>query len=412
MGIAPWYPRTKVPAHQAHLIGKPGTQLPITKIWNQLQANNAHAVARPKYAVLTFSGSFNPVHSSHLAAMTEASNVLTADGYTVLGGFIAPSSELYVNKKLGAQAMPLNCRVAMVKEACKGTPWEALDWGWASSPKIKSKVNQYLQKWCQGLPIGPISIETYEVGGADYVSKSLSNYRYDLLTPYTVCVGRGTDTQKVKDKSDIIDQIPNFYVSDSNVPAASSTIIRSLLAQKDWTALINLYYMYPGVLHLMQQLFDADKLFINGNDQFLKNVPAGGFSVGEKVYRLKDSKADSFFQKGMVGIVKAARDNKTLWVSYPGRPDDWNSISSIRSVNSLARCVCGCGNPVHPPDSRGSYNVCCRECTHNNGHDAKCYHRSAKTACICGCGRPANGDWFDCCPECKRDGHATWCNPI
>merc|ERR1712096_515817 len=54
-------PMVPAPYHQPHLIGKPGTQLPITKIWNQLQATNAHAVAKTRYAVLTFSGSFNPV---------------------------------------------------------------------------------------------------------------------------------------------------------------------------------------------------------------------------------------------------------------------------------------------------------------------------------------------------------------
>merc|ERR1712096_45711 len=451
MGIAPWYPRTKVPAHQAHLIGKPGTQLPITKIWNQLQANNAHAVANVKYAVLTFSGSFNPVHSSHLAAMDEASNVLIAKGYTVLGGFIVPSSPGYVNAKLEEQAMPLKHRVAMVKEACQNTPWEALDWGDASSPRIKNQVNQYLREWCQRV-LPNISIETYEVGGADYVAKSLQRGSHALLNPYTVCVGRGTDTQYVKNNMHKLRHLHNFYLSANNVPAASSTNVRSLLAQKDWTALINLYYMYPGVLHLMKQLFDADKLFINGNDMFLamqgatmpthqhphvprpKNPPMapslfkaqgnlpGGFSVGEKVYRIRDSRGNKFFTKGKVGTVMGAvpGSNDKVMVDYPGKTGDWNTITSIRSVNSLPACKCGCGNPVHPPDIRGSYNVCCTDCTQNNGHSKECYYRSGQKKCHNnGCSRPANIGYEDCCHRCKwtpqpgaaRD-HASWCKCV
>merc|ERR1711964_676918 len=345
-------------------------------------------MANVKYAVVTYSGSFNPVHSSHLAAMTEARRELERQGYTVLGGFIVPSSQGYVDNKLGPQAMPLKTRVAMVEKACQGTLWEALDWGWASSRQIKERVNQYLQNWCRNDLQSPISIATYEVAGADYVATHGQKN-------YMVCLKRGTDTQAVQRFINMHGKKDNFYLSTADYPQSSSTTVRGLILRGDWGALQKLYAKYPAVLNLMKQLFRQGTLFKGG----MKPVPVtvaqgasmpkhqhpktsaqgnlpGGLSVGEKVYRIRDSLATDFFKKGMVGTVKGVKagSKDKVMVDYPGRTGDWNSISSIRSVKFLPKCKCGC--PVNPPDNFQSYDDCCTECYLNTGHSKQCYDRS------------------------------------
>lgn len=152
------------------------------------------------------------------------------------------------------------------------------------------------------------------------------------------------------------------------------------------------------------------------------NLP-GGFSVGEKVYRTRDSRATKFFTKGKVGTVMGAvpGSNDKVMVDYPGKTGDWNTITSIRSVNSLPACKCGCGNPVNPPDISGSYDVCCTECTLKMGHSKECYNRSGKTPCTFGCMRPANvgQGHATCCNQCTSNtkpgaarAHASWCRHV
>ena len=58
-------------------------------------------------AVRTLSGARNPVHTGHVQMLEAAAAALTAAGrhHAVLFGFLAPSSEGYLQHKLGAEAL-------------------------------------------------------------------------------------------------------------------------------------------------------------------------------------------------------------------------------------------------------------------------------------------------------------------
>ena len=57
--------------------------------------------------MLTLSGALNPVHCGHVEMMHVAAEALRAASHTVIAGLLAPSSESYLNNKLGAEALSL-----------------------------------------------------------------------------------------------------------------------------------------------------------------------------------------------------------------------------------------------------------------------------------------------------------------
>jgi nicotinic acid mononucleotide adenylyltransferase len=55
---------------------------------------------------LVFSGSFNPIHTGHIAVLTTIKDVLDHGiTYDVVTAYIAPSSDQYVERKLGTDAI-------------------------------------------------------------------------------------------------------------------------------------------------------------------------------------------------------------------------------------------------------------------------------------------------------------------
>merc|ERR1719482_1523041 len=77
--------------------------------------------------VLTLSGALSPVHVGHVHCLEAAADALRARGKTVLFGFLVPSSEAYVNYKLGDSALSLVDRVHLCELATAGSPWLSVD---------------------------------------------------------------------------------------------------------------------------------------------------------------------------------------------------------------------------------------------------------------------------------------------
>jgi len=92
----------------------------------------------PWFAVLLSTGSFCPVHRGHLRMMELAKNELERRGAVVLGGYLSPSHDRYVQMKCGALNPGAAHRVRMCEEALAHEveagepawlavdPWEAL----------------------------------------------------------------------------------------------------------------------------------------------------------------------------------------------------------------------------------------------------------------------------------------------
>ena len=82
--------------------------------------------------VLLSTGAFCPPHDGHLEMMDRAREAAERAGYDVLGGYLSPGHDAYVELKCGALAIPASVRLRMCAEAVAGSawlrvdPWEAL----------------------------------------------------------------------------------------------------------------------------------------------------------------------------------------------------------------------------------------------------------------------------------------------
>jgi len=74
-------------------------------------------------AFLVLSGAFNPVHAEHLRMLSVAKAKCERTGWSVIGGFLAPSSDDYVRTKLAAEAWSLDRRIRLCELATSDSDW-------------------------------------------------------------------------------------------------------------------------------------------------------------------------------------------------------------------------------------------------------------------------------------------------
>lgn len=157
----------------------------FTKLRDNIKIfRNANKTKTP--IVLVLSGSFNPIHIMHIQ-MLELVKV-KLDKLEIVGGFIAPSSDSYVKKKLGKYAISLKDRCKMIDLATIDNPWiTSCGYGQMSSSFTKSLLTIDIKKFCPNILVR-------EVCGADYIIK-LGFWKRPII-----CVGRDDSNEKKQQK--------------------------------------------------------------------------------------------------------------------------------------------------------------------------------------------------------------------
>lgn len=76
-------------------------------------------------AILLGTGSYCPLHDGHIEAMYKAREVVEAAGYDVIGGYMAPDNDDYVQRK--AQVLNVHERIEIMGNMLKDHDWLAVD---------------------------------------------------------------------------------------------------------------------------------------------------------------------------------------------------------------------------------------------------------------------------------------------
>lgn len=196
-------------------------------------------IKQPKKSIiLSFSGSFCPVHSGHIDVLVAAKEEMEKRGYNVHIAYLAPSSDSYVGQKLGKWAISLAQRVKLCELASEEHKWiRVCSYGTASSQKLAEQLF---------IDHGR-TMQVYEIGGADYINKV-------KIGPSRKIIGiERVGSDKITKKAVI--------VASKKVAEISSTKIRECLDspdEKDWQNLATLKWIHPNVLKYMIDHFESD----------------------------------------------------------------------------------------------------------------------------------------------------------
>lgn len=85
------------------------------------------APADGKLAVLITTGAMCPIHPGHIEMMEQARQQLEQRGFTVLGGYLSPSHDEYLQLKCGDDALPAFHRLYLCEQAVKQSDWLMVD---------------------------------------------------------------------------------------------------------------------------------------------------------------------------------------------------------------------------------------------------------------------------------------------
>jgi|SRR6185369_5193002 len=91
---------------------------PITKLLKNLSLLKSQ-LSPKQPVVLLMSGAFNPIHKQHIGTLEIAKKEIEAKDSTikVVAGYLSPSSDFYVQKKLKDEAINADHRIKMIKLA-------------------------------------------------------------------------------------------------------------------------------------------------------------------------------------------------------------------------------------------------------------------------------------------------------
>jgi nicotinic acid mononucleotide adenylyltransferase len=125
--------------------------------------------------VLVLSGSFNPVHTQHIALLEAVRTRLANNGSTVAGGFLLPSSDDYVSSKLGNDAMALRVRVRLCTLVTDRSDWlHVRPYGVMSSYWATRRLLRQIEHDCAAFLTGR-RVRGVEVMGSDTFLRIFGN---------------------------------------------------------------------------------------------------------------------------------------------------------------------------------------------------------------------------------------------
>lgn len=149
--------------------------------------------------------------------------------HRVIGGFLVPSSESYVQHKLGKEAIRLDHRVELCQISCDQSPWISVSaCGYERGSVISKTMEEIL---AQRYPNYASMIKCYRVYGGDFVEKAHC-WRHDDV----ICVAREGHHESLKKvlENRLANRVSPGFLMVSNDPrmqSISSTMIRAHMSR-------------------------------------------------------------------------------------------------------------------------------------------------------------------------------------
>ena len=170
------------------------------------------AVTKPR-AVLLTTGAMNPVHNGHLHMMEQSKAYIESElGYNVIGGYLSPSSDIYVKPKmmrnlkgdvpLEAVYAPASHRIRLTQKAVESSSWLSCSTWEADQPRfrdfddVQRALDTYLHE--HNIFLTENDKVFYVCGSDHFVKCGLQHgiHCSDGRTRPVVAVGRADDDKK------------------------------------------------------------------------------------------------------------------------------------------------------------------------------------------------------------------------
>lgn len=224
----------------------------LVKNLTALQSTKSHSKIP---LVLLVTGALNPIHNGHINLFRIVKQATEKNQkFMVIAGFISPSQDQYVRKKLGNQSVSVGHRITMAKLAITDDveqwvdvdEWEAKTTECGADITDFGKVAQDLQKWLNSAFLGPQErigqpIRVVYLCGSDHVIAKGANNLDEIYV-----VGRESPEQhlssdpswktKCEEKLKKSTNLQNFILfegEDETIGISSSQIRKMCMSGQD-----------------------------------------------------------------------------------------------------------------------------------------------------------------------------------
>ena len=275
----------------------PAVEVPLEKIERAFSAAGAAAGSTARFVVLALGGSFCPLHREHARVLAAARRELERRGevscrragvlggrcresfenrflssflspsQVVLGGFLVPTSDSYLRRKLGdAEALPLADRVEMCRRALADGPWDVFAHGWANAFSAGEAIARAARA---RLGVEVVAVPCY---GADLAERS--HAWATSGEELHVCVGRPGHTAAVRrelarhnaDARRRGAPESGLVVVEGELDDVSSTKVRALVRARKWGELERSGDVHAEVVACLRAMPADGALGVGGDD--------------------------------------------------------------------------------------------------------------------------------------------------
>lgn len=214
--------------------------------WRQstTTTNTTKATRDGKPVVLVSTGSYNPIHVHHVQVFQEAKKRMERKGYVCLAGFLSPSHDHYVSRKLllrkhqSSHFIPSRHRYRMIHAAVQDSdwlsahPWEMSQDGFVDFGPTLHQIRLSIHAW-----LGDETVQVRYLCGMDHALKChlLGSYGASLglvaLARPGSRLGLTAAAQLIEQykQGDILVLQDDDNLLDAETAAASSTAVRKAI---------------------------------------------------------------------------------------------------------------------------------------------------------------------------------------